>query len=52
MCVCVFVCPLPITSGMIWTPYDWLIKLYSCHMENVVIIVSGCGLGIDTGHRQ
>ena len=33
--VCVCVCPPPrllITSGVIWTPYDWLNKFYSCYM--------------------
>ena len=49
MCVCV--CPAPrllITSGMIWTPYDWLNKFYSFYMATLVNIVDGCGLGIDT----
>ena len=48
MCVCV--CPAPrllITSGMIWTPYDWLNKFYSFYMKTLVNIVDGCGLGID-----
>ena len=48
-CVCVgaFVCPLPrllIISGMIWTPYDWLNKFYSCYMAVVIIIGDGRGL--------
>ena len=53
MCVCVCVCPPPrllITSGMIWTPYDWLNKFYSCYMAIVVVIVNRRGLGIDTRH--
>ena len=32
VCLCVCACPplrLLITSGMIWTPYDWLNKGYS-----------------------
>ena len=44
VCVCVFVhvcvCPpmrLLITSGVIWTPYDWLNKLYSCYITIVVM---------------
>ena len=55
VCVCVCVCPPPrllITSGMIWTPYDWLNKFYSRYMEIVVIIVNGHGLGIDTRHSH
>ena len=59
MCVCVrvhvrvhvHVCiPSPrllIPSGMIWTPYDWLNKLYICYMATVVGILDGHGLGID-----
>ena len=55
MCVCVFVCPplrLLITSGVIWTPYDWLNKFYSCYMATVVIIINGHGLGIGTRYRH
>ena len=57
MPVCVFacVCPPPkllITSGVIWTPYDWLNKFYSCYMTIVVGIINGCGLGIDTCCRD
>ena len=49
--MCVFVCPLLrllITSGVIWNPYNWLSKLYSCYMAtvHVVVIINGCGLGI------
>ena len=43
MCVCV--CPPPrllISSGMIWTIYDWLNKFYSFYMATVVIIDSRC----------
>ena len=50
VCVCLFVSLLPrllITSGMIWTSYDWLYKFYRCYMATAVI-VNGCGLGIDT----
>ena len=42
MHVCVCVCPLPrllISSGMIWSSYDWLNKFYSCYMAIVVGIV-------------
>ena len=49
--VCVYVCPPPrllITSGVIWTPYDWLNKFYSCYRAIVVGIVNGRGLGVDT----
>ena len=52
--LCVCVCPPPrqlISSGMIWTPYDWLNKFYSCYMA-IVIIVNGCGLGIDRRRRH
>ena len=57
MCVClrVCVCPPPrllITRGVIWTPYDWLNKFYSCYMATVVAIVNGRGLGIDTRRRH
>ena len=37
------VCPAPrllITSGMIWTPYDWLNKFYSFYMATLVSILS------------
>ena len=46
-----FVClplRLIITSGVIFTLYDWLTKFYSCYMATVVGIVDGCDLGIDT----
>ena len=46
--MCVSLPPrLLITSGVIWTPYDWLNKFYSCYMVVVVVINNGCGLGID-----
>ena len=32
------------TSGVIWTPYDWLNKFYSFYMAAVVVIGSGHGL--------
>ena len=51
--MCVFVCLPPrllITSGVIWTPYDWLNKFYSCCMATV--IVNGHGLGIGTRRRR
>ena len=41
-----------ISSGVIWTLYDWLNKFYSCYMVIVVGIVYGCGLGIDTHHKN
>ena len=44
VCVCLFVCSPPrllITSGTIWTPYDWLNKFYSCYIATVVVIVNG-----------
>ena len=53
--VCFCVCPplrLLITSGVIWTPYDWLNKFYSRYMAIVVGIVNGRGLGIDTRHSH
>ena len=56
VCVCVCVCPPPrllITSGIMWNAsYDWLNKFYSCYMAVVVIIVNGCGLGIDMCHSH
>ena len=36
MCMCLSVCPplrLVITSGMKWTPYDWLNKFYSLILQ-------------------
>ena len=55
--VCVFVCVCPpprllITSGVIWTPYDWLKKFYSGYMAIVVVIVNGHGLCIDMRHNH
>ena len=54
MCLCVYVSAprLLITSGKIWTPYDWLNKLYSCYMAIVVAIVNERGLGIDKRRRD
>ena len=55
VCVCVSVCPPPrllITSGVIWTPYDWLNKYYSFCMAAIVDIVSRCGLRIGARHRN
>ena len=55
VCVCLCVCPPPrllITSGVIWTSYDWLNKFYSCDMATVVVIVNGRGLGIGTRRRH
>ena len=55
VCVCVFVCPCPrllMTSGMIWTSYDWLNKFYSCYMATVVAIVNGRSLSIGTRCRH
>ena len=46
VCVCVFACVstlrLLITSGVIWTPYDWSNKFYGFYMAVVVDIDSGC----------
>ena len=50
VCACACVCVslrLLITSGEIWTLYDWLNKFYSCYMATVAVIINGCGLGID-----
>ena len=52
VCVCVYACACVsapeaiITSGMIWTPYDWLNKAI------VVVIINGRGLCIDTRRRH
>ena len=43
---------LLITSGVIWTLYDWLNKFYSCYMATVVVIVNGCGLVIAMRRRH
>ena len=55
LCLCVFVCvyateAIILTSGVIWTPYDWISKLCSYYnvMATVVIIVNGRALGIGT----
>ena len=48
--VCMSLCPPPrlsITSGMIFTPYDWLNKIYSFYTEAAMIIGSGNGLRIE-----
>ena len=52
VCVFLHVCVSPpprilITSGVIWTPYDWLNKFYSFYVAAVVGIVSRHGLSID-----
>ena len=55
VCVFVYVYLLPkllITSAVIWTPYDWLSKFYSCYTAIVVGIINGYGLGIDTHHEN
>ena len=60
MCAClcfVFVCMCPpprllITSGVMWTPFNWLNKFYSCYLATVVIIVNGHSLGIGICHRH
>ena len=50
LCGCLYVCVsaprLLITSGVIWTPYDWLNKLYSFCMAPIISIVSRGGLTI------
>ena len=51
VCVCVCLCPplrLLVIHGVIWTPYGWLNKFYSCHMATVAVITNGHGFGIDT----
>ena len=55
LCRRLYVCPPPRllkTSGVIWIPYDWLNKFYSCYMATVVVIVNGRGLGIGTRRRH
>ena len=55
VCVCVSVCLPPrlvITSGVIWTSYDWLSKFYSFYIAAVVSIVSRCGIAIEAHHRN
>ena len=49
-CLCVSAPRILITSGVILTLYDWLIKFYSCYMATVVNIIDRRGLGIDTRH--
>ena len=49
-CVCVPTPRLLLTSGMIWTPYEWLNKFYSCCMVIVIGIINGHGFGISMYH--
>ena len=37
------VCPPLVPNGVIWTPYDWLIKFYSFYMAAVITINDGRG---------
>ena len=46
VCVCVSAPRLLITSGVMWTPYDWLKKVYSFYMAIAVIISSRRGFRI------
>ena len=49
VCGCVYPPPrLLITSDVIWTSYDWLIKFYTCYIAAVVIIDDGRGLWVET----
>ena len=43
---------LLITSGMIYTPYDWLNKFYSFYKPDVVSIISVRGFTIEARHRK
>ena len=51
VCVCVCVCPplrQLITSGVIWTPYDWLNKGFNFYNKAAVVVISGgCGFRIE-----
>ena len=51
VCLCMAL-RLPLTSGMMWTLYDWLNKLYSFYIATVDGMVNGCGLNIDVRHRD
>ena len=51
MCACVSTPRLLITSGVIWTPYNWLNKLYSFCIAAVVCIIRRHGLSIEICHR-
>ena len=52
MSVCMYPSRLLITSGMIWTPYDWLNKFYCFYVAVVANIISRCGLSIDAHYRN
>ena len=53
MCVCVCLTSrLLLSSGMIWIPYDWLNKFYSCYVAAVVGIISRCGFRNKVCHRN
>ena len=53
MCVCASAPKASkITSGMIWTPYNWLSKFYSFYMVAIIGIISRRGLTIEACHRN
>ena len=52
MCVCVSALRLLIASGMIWTPIDWLNKLYSFYVAAIVNNISKRGLTIEVRHKN
>ena len=41
-----------ITSGAIWTQYDWLNKFYNFYITAIVSIVSRYGLTIEACHSN
>ena len=53
VCVCMCLCMcVRSTSDVIWTPYDWVNKLYSFYVATVVSIINGRGFSIDTCHKN
>ena len=52
VCVCIYPPRLAISSGVIWTPYDWLNNFYSFYMAAIVGIVCRCGLTIEVRRRN
>ena len=53
VCVCLPLRLLLITNGVIWSPYDWLNKLYNIYMAVMlwlVLFVRRCGLRNEACH--
>ena len=51
LCIHVYVHPL-LTSGVIWSPDDWLNKFYNIYVGALVSIILRHGLSIDMHHEN